>query len=163
MFFNLLHSSLIYLTAPLFPRGIREKTKPKGEPKWRKLNASKKETSKKITLCSNCKIFDRCLGKYFQLKDKIFHLMGILIFLWKCAHMRRKINFFACGENQIHVWAAELVQQAPLPNAHGSDQNLHAKIVYFGSWKWTGCGTFSIIMTYFICKRQLFCLTDKAR
>ena len=47
--------------------------------------------------------------------------------------MRRKINFFACGENQIHVWAAELVQQAPLPNAHGSDQNLHAKIVYFGS------------------------------
>lgn len=49
-------------------------------------------------------------------------------FLWKCAHMRRKINFFVCGENQIHVWAAELVQQAPLPNAHGSDQNLYAKI-----------------------------------
>ena len=41
--------------------------------------------------------------------------------------MRRKINFFVCGENQIHVWAAELVQQAPLPNAHGSDQDLHAK------------------------------------
>lgn len=44
--------------------------------------------------------------------------------------MRRKINFFVCGENQIHVWAAELVQQAPLPNVHGSDQNLHAKIVF---------------------------------
>lgn len=45
--------------------------------------------------------------------------------------MRRKINFFVCGENQIHVWAAELVQQAPLPNAHASDQNLHAKIKWF--------------------------------
>ena len=44
--------------------------------------------------------------------------------------MRRKFIFFVCGENQIQVWAAELVQQAPLPNAHGSDQNLHAKIVF---------------------------------
>lgn len=44
--------------------------------------------------------------------------------------MRRKINFFVCGENQVHVWAAELVQEAPLPNAHGSDQNQHAKIFF---------------------------------
>lgn len=59
--------------------------------------------------------------------------MGILHFFVKCAHMRRKINFFVYGENQIHVWAAKLIQQAPLPNTRGSDQNQHAKIVYFGS------------------------------
>lgn len=97
MFFNLLHSSSIYLTTPLFPRGIREKTKPNGEPKWRKLNASKKETSKKITLCSNCQIFDRCPpgNEYFQLKDKIFTLWVFLIFCENVLTWGEKLIFLS--------------------------------------------------------------------